>query len=71
MKDRKAELESYRQERRQMLELKDDGSTLEEISATFGGSTQAVSARIKLARKERAQERRAATIRAKQEQAHA
>ena len=71
MKNRKAELERFRQERRKMLELKDEGKTLVEIRQVFGGSTQAISSRISLARKERTAERRAATIRARQEQAQA
>lgn len=72
MKNRKDELEHFRKERRRMLELKDEGKTLEEIRQLVGGgSTQAVSARISLARKERTAERRAATRKANLEQAEA
>jgi predicted DNA-binding protein YlxM (UPF0122 family) len=69
--DRKEEMEGYRREREEMLALSDQDWSNDRIALKFDISRQAVQKRIKLARKERTQARRAATIRAKQEQAHA
>ena len=62
--------QAQRDKRRQMLEMKEDGYSGPEIAEVFGIKSQGVYTQIKKAIRERAQERRLATLK-ENEQAQA